>query len=232
MRAAPPLPSTIAGIAVPGDDVSDAAWRWAHRSLPRLPADAFGPHLLLGRGHRGRGGARLRSVHPVDGVADARRRAHPDPGQRPLLRGRRRRDRTTVPPPPRRRLADVAGVVATAIVLHMAPSVTLDDGVEALLLDRATGLDVRGRRVRPRRRRAAGRHARVPAWSVRPPLPRRHPARGRVPARLSEQPAPARGRSGRLDGPLAVAGPRVLKDAPAPKCRAAGNDGGEWRRLM
>ena len=40
--------------------------------------------------------------------------------------------------------ADVAGTVATAIVLHMAPSVTLDDGVEALLLDRATGLDVRG----------------------------------------------------------------------------------------
>jgi hypothetical protein len=33
---------------------------------------------------------------------------------------------------------------ATAIVLHMQPSVTLDDGVESVLLDRATGLDVRG----------------------------------------------------------------------------------------
>ena len=31
-----------------------------------------------------------------------------------------------------------------AIILHMQPGVTLADGVEALLLDRATGLDVRG----------------------------------------------------------------------------------------
>jgi hypothetical protein len=34
--------------------------------------------------------------------------------------------------------------VAIAIILHMAPGVTLDDGVEAVPLDRATGLDVRG----------------------------------------------------------------------------------------
>jgi len=33
---------------------------------------------------------------------------------------------------------------AIAIVLHMRPGVTLDDGVESVLLDRATGLDVRG----------------------------------------------------------------------------------------
>jgi hypothetical protein len=33
---------------------------------------------------------------------------------------------------------------AIAIILHMQPGVTLDDGVEAVLLDRATGLDVRG----------------------------------------------------------------------------------------
>jgi hypothetical protein len=38
----------------------------------------------------------------------------------------------------------LAGRVEQAIVLHMRPSVTLDDGVEAVLLDRATGLDVRG----------------------------------------------------------------------------------------
>jgi hypothetical protein len=37
-----------------------------------------------------------------------------------------------------------AAHVDRAIVLHMQPSVTLDDGVESLLLDRATGLDVRG----------------------------------------------------------------------------------------
>jgi hypothetical protein len=33
--------------------------------------------------------------------------------------------------------------VARAIVLHMAPNVTLADGTEAVLLDRATALDVR-----------------------------------------------------------------------------------------
>ena len=40
--------------------------------------------------------------------------------------------------------AEDADRVATAIVLHMAPGVTLDDGVESVLLDRSTGLDVRG----------------------------------------------------------------------------------------
>src|SRR5207342_1529050 len=40
--------------------------------------------------------------------------------------------------------AETADVVATAIVLHMQPTVTLADGPEAILLDRATGLDVRG----------------------------------------------------------------------------------------
>jgi hypothetical protein len=34
--------------------------------------------------------------------------------------------------------------VAIAIILHMRPSVTLDDGVESVLLDRATAIDVRG----------------------------------------------------------------------------------------
>jgi hypothetical protein len=33
---------------------------------------------------------------------------------------------------------------AIAIILHMRASVTLDDGVESVLLDRATGTDVRG----------------------------------------------------------------------------------------
>ncbi len=34
--------------------------------------------------------------------------------------------------------------VERAIALHMQPTVTLEDGVESVLLDRATGLDVRG----------------------------------------------------------------------------------------
>ncbi|HEY4190187.1 MAG TPA: hypothetical protein VGM28_07185, partial [Candidatus Limnocylindrales bacterium] len=37
-----------------------------------------------------------------------------------------------------------ADIVARAIVLHMQPSVAMEDGVEAVLLDRATSLDVRG----------------------------------------------------------------------------------------
>lgn len=40
--------------------------------------------------------------------------------------------------------ASRAAVVDRAIVLHMQPGVTLDDGIEAVLLDRATALDVRG----------------------------------------------------------------------------------------
>jgi hypothetical protein len=40
--------------------------------------------------------------------------------------------------------AEVADRAAIAIILHMQPSVTLEDGVEAVLLDRSTSLDVRG----------------------------------------------------------------------------------------
>jgi hypothetical protein len=39
---------------------------------------------------------------------------------------------------------EAARMVERVIVLHMQPSVTLDDGVEAVLLDQATSLDVRG----------------------------------------------------------------------------------------
>ena len=34
MRQVPPLPTRIAGVSVPQDDISTATWRWAHRSLP------------------------------------------------------------------------------------------------------------------------------------------------------------------------------------------------------
>jgi len=40
-----------------------------------------------------------------------------------------------------------AARVGLAIELHMAPSVTLADGAESVLLDRATGIDVRGREI-------------------------------------------------------------------------------------
>ena len=40
--------------------------------------------------------------------------------------------------------ADEADRAAIAIILHMQPAVTLADGVESVLLDRATGVDVGG----------------------------------------------------------------------------------------
>jgi hypothetical protein len=143
MRAAPPLPSTIAGIAVPGDDVSDAAWRWAHRTLPRyLLTHSVRSYCWGAAIGAGEGLAFDRSIlwaaslmHDVGLTRiPANDRCFEYQGgeiaRRFLLR--------------HGVASDVAGAVATAIVLHMAPSVTVDDGVEALLLDRATGLDVRG----------------------------------------------------------------------------------------
>ena len=63
----------------------------------RLPAGPFGPRLLLGRGDRRRARAGVRPAGPVDRVADARPRAHPDPAEHDVLRGRGRRDRAPIP---------------------------------------------------------------------------------------------------------------------------------------
>ena len=111
--------------------------------------------------------------------------------------------------------ADTAATVATAIVLHMAPNVTLDDGVEALLLDRATGLDVRGVAfelvdgVRPDVMRD------VPARRVRPAVPRRDHPRGRAASGLPERPTAQHGRPGGLDGSIALGDGEVLTVATA-----------------
>jgi hypothetical protein len=143
MRNEPPLPSMIGGIAVPDDDVSEATWRWAHRSLPQyllahsVRAYCWGAAIGTGEGiafdptilwtaslMHDVGLTRIpanQRCFEVEGGEIARRF---------LLR--------------QGVSADDAGAVATAIVLHMAPAVTLDDGPEAFLLDRATGLDVRG----------------------------------------------------------------------------------------
>lgn len=142
-RAAPRLPSLIATIAVPQDDISVAAWRWAHRRLPdyllthSVRAYCWGAAIAAGEGWafdrrvlwtaslmHDVGLSRIprnRVCFEVEGAAIARR----------LL------EREGLPAPQ-------ADRVATAIVLHMQPGVTLADGVESVLLDRATGLDVRG----------------------------------------------------------------------------------------
>ena len=143
MRATPPLPRRIAGLAVPQDPISAAAWGWAHRSLPdyllthSVRSFCWGATLAAGEGWafddqvlwtasllHDNGLTRIprnRRCFEVEGAEIARRFLE-------------REGMATA----------TAGRVARAIVLHMQPSVTLADGVEAVLLDRATGLDVRG----------------------------------------------------------------------------------------
>ena len=143
MRPVPPLPSRIADIEVPGDDVSAATWRWAHRSLP--------DYLLT---HSVRAYCWGATIATQAGWAFDRRilwtaSLMHDVGLTRIPRNtmcfevegaeiaRRFLEREGLP-------ADDADRVAVAIILHMQPSVTLADGVESVLLDRATGLDVRG----------------------------------------------------------------------------------------
>jgi hypothetical protein len=141
--ASPALPAQIAQIAVPQDDVSFATWQWAQRTLPgyllthSVRAYCWGSTIAAGEGWtydpqilwtasllHDVGLARLTRntmCFEVEGAEIARRFLE------------------------RHGLATArADRVAIAIILHMQPSVTLDDGVEAVLLDRATSLDVRG----------------------------------------------------------------------------------------
>lgn len=143
MLELPTLPRLIAGIPVPHDDVSAATWRWAHRALPdyllthSVRAYCWGATIAAGEGWtfdrqvlwtaslmHDLGLIRIprnTMCFEVEGAEIARR----------FL------ERHGLP-------AEEAERVAIAIILHMQPSVTLDDGVEAVLLDRATSLDVRG----------------------------------------------------------------------------------------
>jgi len=170
MRRVPALPTEIAGIPVPTDEVSAATWRWAYRTLPdyllthSVRAYCWAAAIGAGEGWsfdrqllwtanlmHDVGLSRLApnsTCFEVEGAEIARR----------FLEGEGM--------PPER-----ADTVAVAIVLHMQPGVTPADGVEAVLLDRLH------RARRPRRRvRACGRgqsrgDARVPAPGVRPSLP-------------------------------------------------------------
>ncbi|HXX61819.1 MAG TPA: HD domain-containing protein [Candidatus Sulfotelmatobacter sp.] len=142
-RPIAPLPRHIAGIGVPQDAVSSTTWHWVQRVLPRyllahsVRSFCWGVTIAAGEGwsfdrqvlwtasllhdQALTSIPRNRSCFEVEGAEIARR----------FL------ERHAMPPA-------VADRVATAIVLHMQPEVTLADGVEAVLLDQATGLDVRG----------------------------------------------------------------------------------------
>jgi hypothetical protein len=137
------LPRQIAGIEVPGDGVSAATWDHAHRVLPRyllshsVRSYCWGAAIAAGEGWEfdrqvlwsasllhDAGLTRLPRNDDCFEVAGGAR------ARRWLERAGMERD--------------AARTVERVIVLHLQPSVTLDDGVEAVLLDRATSLDVRG----------------------------------------------------------------------------------------
>lgn len=138
-----PLPSQIAGIDVPHDRVSASTWRHVQRTLPR--------YLLL---HSVRSYCWGATIGAREGWAFDRpvlwtaSLLH-DQGLTTLsrnndcfevaggARARRWLEGAGMSP-------EAAGTVERAIALHMQPSVTLDDGVEVVLLDRATSIDVRG----------------------------------------------------------------------------------------
>ena len=143
MSPLPPLPSRVGAIAVPQDDVAERTWRWAQRALPdyllghSVRAYCWGAAIAAGEGwtfdaqilwtaslmhdYALTSIAQNTMCFEVEGAEIARRfleRAGMDP--------------------------EAADRAAIAIVLHMRAGVTLADGVESVLLDRATGLDVRG----------------------------------------------------------------------------------------
>jgi hypothetical protein len=136
-------PSRIAGIPVPQDRVSIAAWAWAGRTLPAyllthsVRSYCWGAVIAAGEGwdfdRRVLWAAAL--MHDVGLTRIPRNRTCFE--VQGATFARRFLERAGMPPVDAER-------VATAIVLHMAPVVTLADGVESVLLDRATGLDVRG----------------------------------------------------------------------------------------
>ncbi len=137
------LPATIGGIAVPQDEVSAATWRWAQRSLPSyllghsVRAYCWGAAIATGEGW----------TYDTQVLWTAS--LMHDFGLTRLTRntmcfeiegaeiGRAFLERAGMDPP-------AADQAAIAIILHMRSGVTLADGVESVLLDRATGLDVRG----------------------------------------------------------------------------------------
>jgi hypothetical protein len=143
MPPIPPLPRSVAGIAVPGDDVSRFVWSWAHRSLPRwlrahsirayLWAAALGERESLEIDRQVLWTASL--LHDVGLTRLARNTMCFEVEGAELARRLLERHGMS---------ADAADRAAIAIILHMRPGVTMADGAEALLLDRSTGLDVRG----------------------------------------------------------------------------------------
>lgn len=151
---APPLPGSIAGLPVPQDEVSVATWGWAHRALPRyLLAHSVRSYCwgaAIGAWEGWTFDARIlwsaALFHDVGLTTVARNSMCFEVEGAELAR--RTLERFGMD-------AESADRAAIAIILHMQPDVQLSDGVESVLLDRATAVDVRGvevelvERVRP-----------------------------------------------------------------------------------
>ena len=143
MQPVPPLPGSLAGIELPGDRVSRSVWAWAHRSLPEyLRAHSVRSYCWAAALGDREGIAYDRAILWVAALLH-------DVGLTSLPqntmcfevegaeRARRLLERFGMDP-------SAADRAAIAIILHMQPGVTVADGAEAALLDRSTGLDVRG----------------------------------------------------------------------------------------
>ncbi len=143
MSELPPLPRAIAGIVVPRDRVSAATWRWAHQSLPAyLLAHSIRSYCWGAAIAAGEGWAFDRQVlWTASLMHDLALTRIPTNATCFEVAGADIARRFLVGVGMNRAAAERAAI---AIVLHMRPGVSLDDGVESVLLDRATGLDVRG----------------------------------------------------------------------------------------
>jgi hypothetical protein len=139
----PPLPRRIGTIAVPRDAVSAATWAWANRRLPR--------YLLA---HSVRAYAWAAALGAQERVAYEPAVLWPaalmhDVGLTQIPRNTRCFEFQGAAIARRFLIAQGmtsadADRVGRAIELHMASAVTLADGAESVLLDRATAIDVRG----------------------------------------------------------------------------------------
>ena len=137
-----PIPRQIAGIEVPDDRVSAATWRHARRILPRyllfhsVRSYCWGATIAAGEGWT----FDREVLWTASLLHDAGLTQLPRNDDCFEVAGgaqaRRWLERAGMAP-------EAAQTVEKVIVLHMQPTVTLDDGVEAVLLDRATSLDAR-----------------------------------------------------------------------------------------
>ena len=140
------LPRAIAGIAVPQDAVSAASWAWVRRRLPAYllahSVRAYAWGATLGREEGTPFEPQI--LWPAALMHDVGLTRIPRNSRCFEYQGAEVARRFLVGQGMPRRDADRVG---RAIELHMAPDVTAADGAESILLDRATGIDVRGTEV-------------------------------------------------------------------------------------